>query len=101
MEYEVTDRVEIDFGASGIEATLQNVSFLIGSLVESFPMDRSFGWAPDVDAPFSVVESSASAQLIELIHQHEPTVEVVEVIIQERDVLNGILKPIVRVSINE
>lgn len=54
----------IYFGAIGVEAKIESVRFLLRSLVDTFPMDRSFGMNPPVDDPSEMAQNEWAAQII-------------------------------------
>lgn len=100
MIYEVTsDLPKINFGATGVEEILQNVAFILSSVIFSCPLDREFAWDPDVDSPIQVATARNIARVTSAIRQHEPRATVIRVEMRG-DPLNGVLKPAVRVSIN-
>lgn len=100
LEHEVTmdDTQQIDFGATGEKAILQNIRFIMGTVVFSCPLDRSFAWSPDVDAPLPIVQARTRAKIMEAIRTREPRAEVIRVTFQGNG-LEGQLIPIVRVRI--
>lgn len=100
MHFEVGILKEIDFGATGVKELLQNVSFILSTQTYSCPMDREFGWTPDLDTPIVAASAINTARILEAIQDNEPRVTVEE-IRTEGNLLNGELKPIVRVKINE
>lgn len=100
MSYEVTPIYEIDFGASGAKEVLQNVAFILSTFVYSCPMDREFGWEPDLDSPVLAAKATNGARIFRAIQENEPRA-VVEEIRFEGNSLDGNLKPIVRVIIDE
>jgi uncharacterized protein len=100
MLYEVSKLNEIDFGATGIKEVLQNVAFILSTVVYSCPMDRGFGWEPDIDSPINVAIAVNSARIIQAIQTNEPRA-IVEEIQVEGNALDGEIKAIVRVSIDE
>lgn len=100
MEYEVTTLKEIDFGATGVKEILQNVSFILSTVFYSCPMDREFGWLPDLDSPINVARAINVTRILQAIHTNEPRAVVKEIKI-EGDYLSGQLKPIVKVKIDE
>lgn len=100
MKYEVTTINKFDFGVTGVNEVLQNVSFILSTVVFSCPMDREFGWAPDLDSSILVAKATNEARILRAIQENEPRATVEEIRF-EGDALNGNLKPIVRVSINE
>ncbi|AYP68510.1 hypothetical protein EalM137_00060 [Exiguobacterium phage vB_EalM-137] len=104
MIYQISSTVDsepIDFGATGVSAILQSVSFLLNSLVDSHPMHRDFGMNPPIDDPCEIARNEWSAQVIETIERNIPEVSVaeVDVIQDESDLLNGRIKTVVRVVI--
>lgn len=99
MEYEVSMELQkIDFGATGVKAILQNISFILSAVIFSCPLDRSFAWSPDVDAPLPIAQAKTRAKIMEAIQTNEPRAEVMRVIFQG-DGLEGLLKPLVKVRI--
>lgn len=100
MHYEVTTIDKINFGVTGAEEVLQNVSFILSTAVYSCPMDRGFGWAPYLDSSILAAKSINEARILQAIQENEPRA-IVEEIRFEGDALNGKLKPFVRVRINE
>ncbi|KAB8126899.1 GPW/gp25 family protein [Gracilibacillus oryzae] len=100
MPYEVKKLKEVNFGATGIQEILQNVGFILRTVKYSCPMDRDFGWVPDLDAPIQRARAVNIARITQAIHNYEPRAIVEEVKI-EGDFLNGELEPIVRVRIDE
>jgi phage baseplate assembly protein W len=100
-EYEVTDELNgIDFGATGAKEILQNVRMILATVAFSCPMDRDFAWSPDIDAPIQVAQARLTARLVEAIQTYEPRAQVIEVTYQGEP-LNGLLKPKVRVRVND
>lgn len=100
MQYEVTQLNQIDFGATGVKEVLQNVSFILSTVVYSCPMDRGFGWAPDLDSPIQIAQVTNSARIIQAIQENEPRAVVDEIQVIG-NALEGETKAIVRVTINE
>ncbi|MDX8367790.1 hypothetical protein [Cytobacillus sp. IB215665] len=100
MQHEVTRITEYNFGATGIDEILQNVGFILSTVVYSCPMDRAFGWVPDLDSPIVAARAINQARIIQAIQKYEPRA-IVDEIKMEGDPINGKLKAIVRVSIDE
>lgn len=100
MIYEVKPTVQYDFGATGVQEVLQNISFILSTTVSSCPLDRTFGWVPDLDSPIIVAKATNAARITEAIQLNEPRA-IVQEITFEGDGLEGILKPTVRVIIDE
>lgn len=95
-----SDQVQINFGANGAEAILQNVRTILATSENSCPMNRDFAWSPVVDDPLPIAQARLTARVTEAIRRYEPRAEVVNIRF-EGDPLNGILRPIVRVRIND
>ncbi|CDX01307.1 GpW/Gp25/anti-adapter protein IraD [Desulfitobacterium hafniense] len=100
MQYDVRPLKVFDFGATGAQEVLQNVAFILSTMLDSCPMDRGFGWNPDLDSPTQAAKARNAARIIQAIQEQEPRATVEEIRF-EGDALNGQLKPIVRVSIDE
>lgn len=93
----------VDYGAMGISATLQSISFLLDSLIDTYPMHREFGMDPPIDDPSETAKNEWSAQVIEKIERNIPEVSVLGIIVDqdESDLLNGRIKTTVRVVIED
>lgn len=100
MVFEVKPLQNINYGATGAEEILQNVAFILSTFVFSCPMDRDFGWLPDLDSPIMVTKATNASRIYQAITLNEPRVTVEEIRI-EGDGIEGKIKPIVRVDINE
>lgn len=101
MEIDVTTKfVPLDFGATGAKEVLQNVRMIIGTVIWSCPMDRDFAWSPNVDEPINIAQARIMHRLVEAVRRYEPRAEITKVLFDEGD-QSGMLKPIVRVKINE
>lgn len=100
MQYTVEPLTQIDFGATGVKEVLQNVAFILSTPVYSCPMDRAFGWIPDLDSPINVAAATNEARMIQAIQVNEPRAIVEQVIIKGKP-LDGNVKAIVRVEIDE
>jgi uncharacterized protein len=101
--YEVSLLDKVDFGATGLKAKLQNVRFILSTVLQSCPMDRGFGWTVELDAPTEHARTNLAAQIIEAIELSEPGVTVTEVKFIEgtEDVLDGKMIPVVKVEIDD
>jgi uncharacterized protein len=100
QSYEVTNLSEIDFSATGVKEIIQNVAFILSTMVYSCPMDRDFGWMPDLDSPINVAKATNAARILQAIQKNEPRAIVEEIRIEGNE-LDGELKPFVRVRIDE
>lgn len=96
-----SESTTIDYGATGVAAILQSISFLLDTLVDSYPMHRDFGMDPPIDDPSEMAKNEWSAQVIEKLERNIPEVSVQEVLIEqdESDLLNGRIKTNVKVVI--
>lgn len=101
MEYMVTSELgPIDFGAAGFKEILQNARMILTTVAFSCPLDRDFAWSQDLlDAPIGIVQAKMTARIVEAFKKYEPRAVVTQVSYQG-EALNGTLKPIVRVVIN-
>jgi len=98
--YEVKPLQQINFGATGIDEILQNVAFILATMVDSCPMDREFGWEPDLDSPINAAMATNAARIVQAIQENEPRA-IVEDVRFEGNFLEGELRPVVRVRLNE
>ncbi|KHF27333.1 hypothetical protein LR68_03880 [Anoxybacillus sp. BCO1] len=98
--HEIRPVHEIIFDATGVQEVLQNVAFILSTMMYSCPMDRGFGWNPDLDLPIDVAKAMSASKIVQAIQENEPRA-IVEEIFFEEDHMNGVLKPIVRVSVHE
>lgn len=97
--YEVSLLDKIDFAAEGIAAKLQNVRFILSTVLQSCPMDRLFGIDPELDAPTEYFKANFAAHIIDAIQLNEPGAIVTEVNFEEgiTDYMIGRLIPRVKV----
>lgn len=101
MEYEVSAMTNIDFGATGVKEILQNVAFILSTSLMSCPLDREFGWDMGIDDPIHLRKARYTYEVTEAITKFEPRAVVLSVTFDSNQLLNGKLKPKVRVDINE
>lgn len=99
MQYTVTPFKEVDFGATGVKEVLQNVSFILATMANTCPLDREFGWEPDLDSPINLAIATNSARIIQAIQENEPRA-IVEEVQETGNALEGQLKVIVRVTVD-
>lgn len=100
MRYEIKPLKEVNFGATGVEEVLQNIAFILATVVNSCPMDRSFGWKPAIDSPINIAKATESSRILQAITENE-TRAIVEEIVVDGEALKGELTVIVRVDIDE
>lgn len=87
--------------ASVIEEVIQNVRMIMSTVIYTVPYDRSFAISGDyLDNPIQLNIALASADVVRAIKAREPRAEVHEIDF-EGNGLDGRLKPIVRILINE
>lgn len=101
MEHEVSfdDNFKINFGASGVDEVLQNVSMILASVIHSCPMHRNFAWdASMLDRPQNAVKAVIISRLHAAIKKYEPRAKVISIQFQA-DGLNGVMKPVVKVRV--
>lgn len=96
-----TPYVPIDFGPDTVAAEVtQNVATLLSTVCYTVPYDRTLGLNPDyLDDTTQVTKAKLTAQIFELIRDHEPRAEIKEITFQEDDA-EGLLIPTVRMAIN-
>lgn len=100
-EHEViAEPKRVNFAATGVEEVLQNVWMILATPMFSASMDRDFAWNPNVDAPMNVAQARISAGIVAAIQRYEPRAQVVSVSFQGEGI-NGILKPVVRVGVDD
>lgn len=88
-----------DFGATGAKAILQNVRMILATEAYSCPLNREFAWSPAVDDPINVAQAKISQRLVAAIRRYEPRAKVTQIIFKGDN--DGLLKPIVRVKIDD
>lgn len=105
MKYKVSLSNEISFAPSSeIEEILQNVRTIITTRRGTVPLDRDFGLSWEhIDKPLPVAMTLMQAEIIDAIEEYEPraTVESVQFETNTDDAMQGILNPVVIVSIGE
>lgn len=101
--YDVTPLgAPVNFAPQSVrDEVIQNVATILATPRFTVPYDRNFGVNPDyLDDPMPVSRARSIADIIESIHRHEPRCRV-ESVVFKGDAAEGILRPIVRVFINE
>ncbi|WP_052523775.1 GPW/gp25 family protein [Geobacillus kaustophilus] len=87
----------IDYGATGNEEIIQNVRFILSTIIGSCVLDINLGVSPDIaDSPIQLAQAKITAEIIEKIEAYEPRV-MVESVTFFADPLNGRLIPQVKV----
>lgn len=83
---------------------LQNVACILATRRGSVPYDRTLGIKQDwIDDPTPAAKARAVADIVQAIHEREPRarVESVEFTADTAGAMEGALRPVVRLSINE
>lgn len=93
----------INFNATGPNEVIQNVAFILSTYVMTCPLDREFGWVPDLDGPIQRAQAVNKARIVEAIQKFEPRAVVVSVYYEQDadDAQRGLLRPVVKVVIEE
>lgn len=89
----------IDYGVSGIEEVLQNVSCLLATYIYDCPLDRELGWMPALDIPIDQAEAENVENILNAIDLYEPRAVVTEIIVAT-DQLSGKLEIHVKVGVD-
>lgn len=105
MEYKVTLDSKINFApGSEVEEILQNVRTILSTRIGTVPLDRDFGidWS-FIDSPLPAAKALFQAAVIDAILDYEPRANVVSVELEEdyNSAMDGVLKPVVTVSIGD
>ncbi len=106
MIYTVSlDSSAIDFAPeSEVAEILQNVRTILKTRIGTVPLHRSFGVSWEhVDKPVPVAKALMQAMVIEAITAFEPRATVKSVTFPENttDMMDGLLKAVVKISIEE
>lgn len=96
------DQKKIIFGASGIQAIMQNIQTIVSTPAGTVPLDRSFGIdTASLDGPLNeVTRARVTDRIVQAIREYEPRVEVTR-IEYEADGESGRLKPIVKFRLRD
>ena len=93
--------IDINYGATGSEEIIQNVRFILSTIVGTCVLDIPMGINPSmVDTPIQLAQAAITAEVIEKIERYEPRVSV-ESVEFSADPLDGRLIPRVKVVIKE
>ena len=105
MNYIVSLEKEIDFAPNNeVAEILQNIRTILTTRIGSVPLHRDFGitWE-HIDKPLPVAQTLMQAAIIDAIIEFEPRAKVVNVEFEsnEKDAIEGVLKPRITISIGE
>ena len=98
------ESIDVDFAPEGVMEILQNVKTIITTRKGSVPLDRDFGLPWDaIDQPMPVAQMLMRSEVIDVIERYEPRVRVesVDFLTNTEKAMEGILRPVVTVSILE
>ncbi|MGE6379541.1 hypothetical protein [Peribacillus muralis] len=98
--YEIIPLKNIDFGATGNLAILQNARFVLSTVTNTCYMDREFGWEPPIDDPSEQAKVLMAAQIVEVLEKTIPEITVEDVSFDEVPE-TGNIYPRVKVVIND
>lgn len=105
MSYIVNLSKAIDFAPETVvEEVLQNVRTILSTVIGSVPLHRDFGVSWEhIDKPLPVARTLMQAAIIDAIDEFEPRAKVVSVTFDmtEDDAMEGILRPTVKIEIEE
>lgn len=93
----------VDFAPKNeVAEILQNVRTILNTRIGSVPLDRELGISWEhLDKPMHIAKTQMMVDVIDALERHEPRVRVKEVRFDESDAVEGVLKPVVVVSIGE
>lgn len=102
-EYAVSLDGAVDFAPpTEVHEILQNIRTILNTRIGSVPLDREFGISWEhLDKPVQVAKTRMMVDVIDALEKHEPRVRVKEVRFEKSDAVEGVLKPVVIVSIGE
>lgn len=105
MNYVVSLGSEVNFDLeTEVVEILQNVRTIIGTRKGTVPLDRDFGISWDyVDQPIAVAQMLMRSEIVDAVETYEPRAKVESVTFNgsQEDSLDGVLKPVVTVSIGD
>lgn len=81
MEYTIDSSPgAVNFAPSPVEEVLQNVKFILLTIIGSVPLDRTFGISGRaVDMPTEAAKATMTAEIFRTIHKYEPRATVRQV----------------------
>ncbi len=94
--------IDVDFAPEGVMEILQNVRTILATRKGSVPLDRDFGISWDnVDQSLPAAKMLMRSEVIDAIERYEPRVRVesVEFLTDTERAMEGVLRPVVTVSI--
>lgn len=99
---DMTKKAAVRFGATGLDQLVQEVRTVLSTRKGSVPLDRDFGLSWDiVDMPVSAAGPRCIAEIGRQLEKHVPRIKVETVAFKPSDFGDGILKPVVTVSVRE
>lgn len=98
MNYTISNKEPLNWGAKGHDRILQNISNILSTFKYEVAYDRTFGRDPqNIDKPLNKSLSAIITETYDLIKKHEPRVTVKDV---EVDSIDGdiIIKVVVEIE---
>jgi len=96
MDYEILGKplTEIEIGATGVRAIMQNVKTILGTWRGEVFLNRTFGINPEIiDAPINSVAASMIADVTLEIEKQEPRFKVTAITLEPSEAGDGRLIP--------
>lgn len=103
MIYQVSLDNKVNFAPqTEVEEILQNVKFIIATHIGSVPLHRDFGtdWSC-IDMPITSAKALLLSSVVDAVDEFEPRAIVTNVILEDSDKMDGVLRPRILVSIGE
>ena len=93
------------FGATGWDEIMQNIRFILSTMVWSVPLDRGFGGSGSyLDAPSPYVAQARMAEIVDVVEKFEPRVRVTGITFADPgtdQTMDGVLCPVLTVRVRE
>jgi len=99
-----TQEGEISFGnQSVVQEVIQNVRMIITTPKGTVPLDREFGIDNgSIDRPLAIAQARMSSDIVAQVKRYEPRARVTKIVYSDSSAaIDGKLKPIVRIEIND
>ena len=93
---------DIEIGARGLKAIIQNVRTIITTWRGTVFLDRTFGIDPRIiDRPINLAQAELIMDITQQIEKYEPRVQITSITFEPSDAGNGELTPLVRFIVKE
>jgi phage baseplate assembly protein W len=104
MNYKITDDLmAVCFAPSNVTTEiLQNVRTILKTRRGTVPLNRDFGlsWAY-IDKPIHEAYAMIAEDIVNQLERYEPRAKIVSLELQQSNVIDGRLRPVLTVAINE